>query len=227
MCGRYVLSTWTDVIELLGLDPEDGAWFEPRYNIAPTQRAPVLLQRDAAAPLLAEQLRWGLIPPWAKERAFGARCINARGESAHEKPSFRDAFVRRRCVVPASGFYEWRREGKARLPYFVHRSDGLPLLFGGLWSTWTDPNSGESLESFAIVTRASSGALAELHDRGPLCLEPDLARAWARPGALDRGGARAVVAEAPTPDLKLRPVATTVNNVRNQGPELVVASADH
>ncbi|QDU66025.1 SOS response-associated peptidase [Engelhardtia mirabilis] len=233
MCGRYVLSTWVDVLDLLGLDSADASWFEPRFNIAPTQSAPVFLQRDSAAPLLDERLRWGLIPHWAKERSFGARCINARGETAHEKPSFREAFARRRCIVPATGFYEWQREGRERLPYFVHRSDGEPMLFAGLWSSWSERTtdtmfeSESVLETFTIVTRAAEGPLTRIHDRAPLILDPILARQWATLGHLDTAAAREVVAEAPTPELSLRPVAKAVNNVRHQGAELVIECVGH
>lgn len=230
MCGRYVLSSWTDVLELLGLALDDESWGGARYNIAPTQSVPVLLQRAPTAPLNPESLRWGLIPHWAKDVRFGARCINARGETAHEKPSFRDAVARRRCVVPASGFFEWRREGKARLPFYVHRTDGQPMLFAGLWSSWTDKATGAIVESFAIVTRASDGELAELHDRSPHYLEPDEARTWAGPdpaGARPGTVARELLGRAVSPPVTLRPVATTVNNVRNQGPGLVDERPDH
>ena len=230
MCGRYVLSDWMAVLELLGLALDDSTFAGPSFNVAPTQVMPVLLQRAATAPMAAEPLRWGLIPHWAKDRGFGARCINARSETAHEKPSFRDAFVRRRCVVPATGFYEWRREGKARLPFFIHRPDGLPMLFAGLWSSWTDRATGEIVESFAILTRPSDGALAQLHDRSPHTLDPERARAWV---AVDskaersRAAAHEILAGAPSPEVALRPVSTVVNNVRNRGAELVAECPGH
>lgn len=227
MCGRYVLSSWSDVIDQLGLTLEEPDWFEARYNVAPTQIEPVLMRRAPEAPLDAAPMQWGLVPHWADDLKFGARCINARSETAHTKPSFRDAFTRRRCVVPVTGFYEWRRVGKERRPYFVHDERGLPLLFAGLWSTWRDAAAERNVETFTVLTREAEGALTEIHDRMPVCLEPQDAHHWTDPAGSERAVLAGWLAERPPGRLALRPVATTVNRVGNEGSHLLEERPDH
>ena len=230
MCGRYVLSTWSDVVDLLGLELARPEWFVERFNVAPTQVEPVLLRRAEDTPLDAAPMRWGLVPHWAKDLKFGARCINARSETAHEKPSFREAFAKRRCLIPLTGFYEWRREGKTRLPFFVHDERGLPLLLAGLWARWRDRSGGEDaphVESFSLLTRPAEGAIAEIHDRMPVGLEPDDARVWADPRPRETAELSDWLRSRPAAPLVLRPVSRAVNRVGTEGQELLEERPDH
>ena len=129
-------------------------------------------------------MRWGLIPAWAKEPSIGNKMINARAESVAEKPAFRAAFRSRRCIVPASGFYEWQRQGRGpKQPYLIRRKDGEPIGFAGLWEGWRDPASGEAVESCTIITCAPNELVAELHDRMPVILDPADYDRWLDPGA--------------------------------------------
>src|SRR3954470_19145755 len=154
MCGRYTLSSPVEVIaDLFEITfpsaPLESALPElpalrPRYNLAPTQEAPVALVREPGAPRTLALLRWGLIPYWAKEASIGNRMINARAESVAEKPAYRHSFKKKRCLIPTDGFYEWKKEGKSKQPYLIHRQDGKPFAFAGLWSTWVDREHGSS-----------------------------------------------------------------------------------
>lgn len=158
---------------------------EPRFNVAPTQMVPIVANRSTRAVELA---RWGLVPPWAEDPSIGNRLINARGESLPGKRAFRDAFARRRCLVPADGFYEWRRAGKKKQPYFIHQEARRPFALAGLWERWRAPD-GVWLISFTIVTCAANDLLAPLHDRMPVIVAPEdferwLARDPAPPAAL-------------------------------------------
>lgn len=222
-----MLSTWSDVVDLLGLELTQPEWFVERFNVAPTQVEPIVHQLEPDTPLDVDPMRWGLVPHWADDLKLGARCINARSETAHTKPSFRDAFVKRRCVVPVTGFYEWRREGKARLPFFVHDVRGVPLLFAGLWASWHDREQDTRVRTFSVLTRAAEGALAEIHDRMPICLEPDAARAWVDPARRERDALSDWLAAQPAGQLALRPVSRAVNRVGTEGAELLEARPDH
>jgi putative SOS response-associated peptidase YedK len=161
-------------------------------------------------------LRWGLVPFWAKDPSIGNRMINARAETLAEKPAYRHAFEKRRCLILADGFYEWRTEARGKTPYYISRDGGEPFAFAGLWESWTDRSSGESLQTAVIVTTAASAFLAELHDRMPVVLQPDTAGDWlaGEPGALD-------TAIANPPRFQAWPVDRKVNDARSEGPELV------
>ena len=165
MCGRFALQSIPKQVldEFIIIPPP----VLPRYNIAPTQKAPVVLVGHDGQPVM-DELRWGLIPSWAKDVSAGVRAINARAETIAEKPTFRDAFRKRRCLVPASGFYEWRRDGKTKTPYyFTSRKD--PIVFAGLWEQWTD--GAETIHSFTIITTEANGLMAPIHDRMPVILQ--------------------------------------------------------
>jgi putative SOS response-associated peptidase YedK len=159
MCGRYSLTTAPEAMRTL-FAFENLPNLAPRYNIAPTQLAPVVRTRNGARELIL--MRWGLVPSWAKEVAIGARMINARADTIAEKPAFRDAFRERRCLVPADGFYEWRAENGRKQPFRVGLKGGRPFAFAGLWERWTAPEAarglvkGEAIETFTIVTRRIS-----------------------------------------------------------------------
>ena len=199
---------------------EDSRPVKARYNIAPTQ--------DIAAIRLNEQqdreftmLRWGLVPFWAKDPAIGNRMINARSETVAEKPSFRNAYRQRRCLILADGFYEWRKEGDSKTPYYISQADGAPFAFAGLWEDWHSKDSDDSLQTTAIITTAASKFMSGLHHRMPVVLRPHNADDWLshNPDALER-----IVGDAP--DFRAWPVDRTVNNARNESPGLIDAAGE-
>ncbi len=181
----------------------------------------------AAHAAMAVSMRRGLIPFWAKDMKIAYSTINARVESASAKPAFRDAWKRRRCLVPASGYYEWRvlAERKTKQPYFVHAANAPVLMFAGLWDRWQDAEA-EVIQSYSIVTMAAAGAIADIHDRMPLILPPPLLRDWIYGSADD---AASIALAAPVPELAFHGVSKAVGNVRNQGGGLIepLAARNH
>ena len=173
MCGRMTMRTNpSDLAEIFDAelgDTEAAALDElgARYNVAPTQPIPVVVQRDDGRRI--ELQRWGLVPSWSKSvNSAGARYINARAETIATSSAFRASFLRRRCIIPADGFYEWRREGKRKQPFLIHTPADAPLAFAGLWAPWRDPADGQWLISAAVVTTAANATVAELHNRMPV-----------------------------------------------------------
>jgi len=219
MCGRFSRdTTWEQVHAFSrGLDlivpPEDP---EPSYNIAPTQSSWVLAAAEPAG-AIARQMRWGLLPSWARDMKIGASMINARLETVATKPAFRSAWKSRRCLVPASGYYEWRVEDGVKQPYWIHDSAGPVLMFAGLWENWKTPE-GNWLQSFAIITRAAEGPMLQLHDRAPLMLDGVVLGDWLH-GSTD--AATAIALSAPLPALAWHPVSRAVGNPRSNGPQLI------
>ncbi len=218
MCGRFAFySPHEAVARLFGVAaaPE----IEPRWNIAPTQF--VAAVREPGGPREVAMLYWGLVPSWAKEKAIGARMINARSETLAEKPSFRSAYRRRRCLVLADGYYEWQRSGTVKQPYFISFRSGEPFGMAGLWERWRDPVTGDPLESCCIVTTQPASGVAHVHDRMPVIVPADAYDEWLDPdnGATERLQRLLV----PCEDLGLRAVAVSrrVNDARNQGPALI------
>lgn len=219
MCGRFAFySPHEAVVRLFGV--ADAVQVEARYNIAPTQFvAAVRAGRDGVRVL--GMLYWGLVPSWSKEKSIGARMINARGETLREKPSFRNAYKRRRCLVLADGYYEWQRRGGVKQPYFITFEDGRPFGMAGLWESWRDPAGGESLESCCIVTAAPAPEVAHVHDRMPVIVPLVAHDEWLDPAndaveRLDR-----LIAPWSGGGLRAQPVSRRVNDARNQGRELV------
>ncbi len=239
MCGRFVaVSSPALLAERFDVDEVAVTDDEPHYNVAPRAIVAVVRERTAEGPhRVLSPVRWGLVPSWAKDPSIGDRQINARAESLTSKPAFRRAFERRRCIVPADGFYEWEKievPGSKRVrkqPYFVHRRDGEPMAFAGLWEVWKVPEGTERpdgtdadgwLRTCTIVTTRANDLLAPLHDRMPVMLPEPTWDVW-----LDRD-VRAVVDElqsflVPAPDdwLDVYPVSTLVSRADNDGPELV------
>jgi putative SOS response-associated peptidase YedK len=219
MCGRYLLVTPSETLRRAFRFVEQPN-LPPAWNIAPTQLRPVLRQRrEPKGERTLQLLRWGLIPPWAESAAIGARMINARAETLDQKPAFRTAFRRRRCLVPADGFYEWTSgPDGARKPWLIRRRDRGLIAFAGLWDRWQDP-AGIPVDSFAIVTCQASGAIAHLHHRMPVMVEADDHASW-----LDPDGEPAALAALLRPAegelLEACPVSTRVNDVRNDDAEL-------
>jgi putative SOS response-associated peptidase YedK len=167
MCGRYVITSPPGAVRVLFGYPEQPN-FPPRYNVAPTQRIPLVRLADGKRAFALA--RWGLLPGWVKDPKTFSLLVNARGESVLDKPAFRNAMRRRRCLIPADGFYEWRA-GAPKRPYFVRAKSGGPIAFAGLWETWTGPN-GEEVDTAAIVTTRANRVLAAVHDRMPVIVPP-------------------------------------------------------
>jgi putative SOS response-associated peptidase YedK len=216
MCGRF---TQADIEKLdRALYKLFDAWsFEPRYNIAPTQHAAVI--REGKRGRTIEPLRWGLIPSWANDPKIAMRTINARAESVADKPAFKDSFRRRRCVIPASGFYEWKKLGSKKQPYFIHPPSGH-FAFAGLWDQWFSHTEGP-LETFTIITTDANEALADLHDRMPVILGPGDIDSWLDTENQNTQELQSVLRPPPSALTDSYPVSTFVNNVANEGPTCV------
>ena len=223
MCGR--ISQEPSARELARLFqaellPDDKPELGARYNVAPTQ--PVLAVVEDEGKRRIVQHRWGLIPSWAKDPAmFGARTINARAETVAVKPSYRDSFRRRRSLVPANAFYEWRRKDGSRQPYAIVRRDGKPLAIAGLWSTWRDPGSDRELLTCAVITTEANEVVGELHDRMPVILPEDAWDLWLDPRRQDAAELEKLLRPCPSELIRAYPVSRAVGNTRNDGPELL------
>jgi putative SOS response-associated peptidase YedK len=218
MCGRYVLTVPGDLLATaFGL--EEVPELTPRYNVAPSQVVPIVRGAEDGRRELAHA-RWGLVPHWAKEAAIGNRLINARADGLADKPSFRDSFKRRRCLIPADGFYEWQKVGAKKQPWLLRLAGGKPFAFAGLWSIWTDPESRESLETCAIVTTEPNELAAAVHDRMPVIL-PEPARETWLDARSDREGLLALLVPFPAAAMEAFPVSTRVNNPVNDDPGCV------
>lgn len=217
MCGRFTLTLSPELLaEIIG--NIELPRIEPRYNIAPTQQVAVIRQAPGGTRRL-DYLRWGLIPPWAKEISVGSHMINARCETVHEKPAFRHAFRSRRCLVPASGFYEWRTEGGRKQPLYIHMKDGGPMIFAGLWESWLSPEA-EIVESCTILTTSSNSIVQPLHDRMPVILGRGDCNIWLSPAAT-RDQLTKLFQPFPPALLAMYPVGSGVNGPRNDSPELI------
>jgi putative SOS response-associated peptidase YedK len=218
MCGRYRLSRRKEALaEHFGADVEDLAW-EPRYNIAPTQPVPVIRRNGRGTSLRASLMRWGLIPSWAKDPTIGARTINARSETAASKPSFREPLEKRRCLVPADGFYEWQRRGKGKQPYCFEVGDGGIFAFAGLWDRWRG-QAGQAVESCTILTTMPNELLADVHRRMPVILAPAHYGPWLDPSMQDVAVAVGLLGPFDSKLMRRYPVSARVNLVANDDPE--------
>ncbi len=217
MCGRYAIITDPKAIrEMFGYAELPN--FPPRYNVAPTQAVPVV--RMAEGRRAFALLRWGLIPGWVKDPRTFSLVINARGESVLDKPAFRNAMKRRRCLLPADGFYEWKREGEGKRPYFVRLKSRQPLAFAGLWETWAGPN-GEEMETVAIVTTTASRSIAHIHERMPAIIAPEAFDFWLDGARVDGETASALIAPARDALIEAYEVSPAVNRVANDSPALI------
>jgi putative SOS response-associated peptidase YedK len=219
MCGRYAFFSPAEAVKrIFALDevPE----LSPRYNIAPTQSVPVVRAASGGVRSLA-MLHWGLVPRWAKERAIGNRMINARAETLAEKPAYRDAFRRRRCLVLADGWYEWQAAPGGKQPWFIRMRDGNPFGFAGLWERWQDPATGEPLESCTVVTTDASESIRSIHDRMPAILPGPAWEPWLDPAFADTGKLSEALGPFDRNALQAWPVSRLVNAPRNEGPKLI------
>ena len=217
MCGRYTLTSAPEAIRALFRYAEQPN-FPPRFNVAPTQ--PIGIVRLSEGKRQFALVRWGLLPSWVKDPKDFSLLINARGESVLDKPAFRNAMKRRRCLIPADGFYEWQAGGERKRPFYVRAKAGGPLAFAGLWETWTGPN-GEELETAAIVTTRANRTLAPIHDRMPVILAPEAFDLWLNSADVDATTAAALIAPAPDNLLEAFEISTDVNRVANDNPKLI------
>lgn len=222
MCGRFTLAipegeiySWFD----LALPPEN---LRPRYNISPTQTIAAIRAKPEGWVL--DALRWGLIPHWAKDLKTLPNLINARGETVHAKPAFRSALKKRRCLIPADGFYEWHREGKSKIPHYFHMKGGEPFAIAGLWETWTDAE-GKSLESCTLVTTSANALLEPIHDRMPVILLKQDYALWLDPAVTEPEKVMPLVRPLDADLMTSHVVSRRVNNARFDEPECRAAAA--
>jgi putative SOS response-associated peptidase YedK len=223
MCGRYAIYgpvSRKNRETLRFLDRE--LTFGPVYNAAPTLELPVYRVSPRRGPEL-KLLRWGLVPFWAKNAGIGAKMINARADTVAEKPAFREAFGRRHCVVPMSGFYEWRKAGAGKTPYYVHLLNAELFGVAGLHEFWPGKDGAAPIESFTIITTDANELMRPLHDRMPAILHEADYEAWLKPQDRTRAELASLLAPYPAEEMRAYPVSPLVNSARNEGPELIEA----
>ena len=221
MCGRYSYFGPLDIlkknfsIEAMDWEPT------PSYNVAPTQYVPAILSENGQTHL--KHLHWGLIPSWAKDPAFGSRRINAREESLSEKPSFKNAFKKRRCFVVANGYYEWTGEKGAKQPYYITTQTSHPFGFAGLWEIWKDLENETLTQSCTIITTSASPHLKHIHNRMPIILAPEYYKKWLDSDIQDHASLFDILQKGRGQELIFHPVSKAVNSAKNNGPELIQA----
>jgi putative SOS response-associated peptidase YedK len=225
MCGRYVsVSSPTILADRFGVEEVRITEHEPSYNVAPRAEMPVVAMSRGTRVL--DNVRWGLVPSWAKDLSIGDRQINARAEAVATKPAFKRAFLKRRAIVPADGFYEWQKiEGKKRKqPWFIRRRDGEPLAFAGLWEIWHDPQMGDDaprIRTFTIITTDPNEIVKPLHDRMPVVLPESEWDRWLDPEFDDVDALQHLLVPAPATEFEAWPVGPLVNKADNDSPELL------
>jgi putative SOS response-associated peptidase YedK len=226
MCGRFTLtingSALTALFDAQWESSEAAAEFTPRYNIAPEQRVPVILGEGRPLKRRLRYLKWGLVPRWAKDESGGGRLINARAETLDEKPSFRDSFVKRRCLIPADGFYEW---DAAKTPHRAVLPGGQPHCYAGLWDEWRGPG-GDGLFSFAIVTREASPSIRHVHHRMPAIVPADQYDAWLDEKNLDLSGLKRMLLYGKSEPLRAYAVSKHVNSAREDDVTCITAASE-
>lgn len=216
MCGRFIQCTSGEQLALRFQTPTTPA-ITPRYNVAPGQSIwAVRMAEDGRREWAA--LHWGLVPAWAAEPRTAYRTINARAETVAEKPTYRQAFRRRRCLIPADGFYEWQKRGKRSQPYCIAPADGKPIAFAGLWERWA--RDGQVLESCTILVTSANELMASIHERMPVILDQTDEERWLDPAQTDPNQLQPLLTPYPAERLRLWPVSLTVNSPRNEGPAL-------
>ena len=216
MCGRYRLSRSKQFLaEHFGTEPDDD-WV-PRYNIAPTQSVPVIRQRLQEPKRLGSNMRWGMIPFWAKDANIGVKMINARAETVATKPSFRDALKKRRCLIPSDGFYEWVRNGKAKTPFCFALADDSVFAFAGLWDSWRSTD-GQTVETCTIITTTPNALCADVHDRMPVILPADAHDLWLDPGFQETNDICDLLKPFDPALMRRFELSSRVNSVKNDDP---------
>ena len=224
MCGRYTLSNpqgsfseTPDIDARFLAEFVETGWLKPRFNIAPTQDVPVITNEGRRR---IEKMRWGLVPFWAKDVKIGSRMINARGETVAEKPAFRSSFKSKRCLIPATGFYEWRREGKSKTPMLIRLRGGGYFSMAGLYDRWKDPD-GNWLSSCTIITTGPNELMSPIHDRMPVILPEEAEAAWINLEVDSADELKPFIRPFPAASMEAFEVSGAVNSARNEGPELV------
>jgi putative SOS response-associated peptidase YedK len=217
MCGRYTLKTPASELQQEFSLPEPLTTEPARYNIAPSQPVPIVL--DGNPPRL-ERVRWGLIPFWAKDEKVGYKMINARSETLTQKPAYREAVQKRRCLVPADGFFEWRAGPQGRIPMYIRRRGGLPFAFAGLYDTWR-PKDRAPIRSCTIVTTAANPLVAPVHDRMPVILTRSQYARWLGPGELSEAELEQLLKPHPAEEMEAFEVSTLVNSPKNDLPACI------
>lgn len=219
MCGRFTLfDTAASLAE--AFEVAEVPSLSPRYNIAPSQAVAAVRIPPSGGAREVVLLRWGLIPSWAKDPSLGDRMINARAETAAGKPAFRSAIRRRRCLVPASGFYEWKRTNGRKQPYYIRRPDGKPFALAGLWESWEGPGAA-AVESCAILTTSANELLLPIHDRMPVIVSPADYDLWLSLGIRDPAELARLFRPCPPEEMTAFPVGTAVNNPKTDSPQLI------
>ena len=231
MCGRFaIFSRPEDYLDQLDLHERVSPCSAVEYfNAYPTQNLPVVF-RDVKNSLRCDLLHWGLIPSWARDDAMKFKTSNARSETAADKPSYRYAYRHQRCLVPVDGWYEWLRSGKTKQPYFHHRPDGRVIWLGGLWERWHNPVSDEPVLSFTVLTQDATGKSATIHNRMPVCIDPQKAELWLNKELQDREEIASLMAYQPESDYEIYPVTKEMNTPKFQGRECVTPleeASDH
>jgi putative SOS response-associated peptidase YedK len=213
MCGRVTIQTPALAIAReFALTGIRTALERPRYNLAPTQLMPVVINDGER---MLDAYRWGLIPSWAKEAAIGNKLINARGETVAEKPSFRSALKRRRCLALVDGWFEWKQSTKPKTPYLFRRKDGRPMAFAGLWEEWTAPDTGELIRTCTLITTGPNPLMAPIHDRMPVILSPEAQELWLRPEPQEASVLQPLLVPNENEPLEAWEVARVVNSPMN------------
>ena len=217
MCGRYVCSFSIEgLIEQFELDAATS--FLPHYNIAPSAVVPIVRQSPQGR-RVADLLRWGLIPNWSKDPSIGARLNNARAESLTEKPSFRNAYRQRRCLIPANGFYEWQEKpGEKKQPWYIRLKGDMPMAMGGLWESWIDP-AGEIVRTFCVVTTNANEVMQPIHERMPVIIPKENWATWLDPKRYD---VEAMLAPCDASAMEAWPVSRRVSRAIEEGEELIL-----
>jgi putative SOS response-associated peptidase YedK len=218
MCGRYTITiTEDELIARYMIEEPTNRYHQPRFNVAPTQNVPVILNEDGMLKL--DAFRWGLVPFWAKDLKIGYSMINARADTVAEKPAFKNAFKQRRCLIPVDGFYEWKKIGADKQPYRIVLKDERIFSMAGLWETWNSPE-GEKIYSCTIITTDPNELMVDIHDRMPMILSRQDEQKW-----LDKEQSvedlKSMLQPFPVEEMKAYPVSKAVGNVKNQGPELI------
>lgn len=221
MCGRFVQCSPFEILQQnfdIGSTPTE---VTPNYNVAPTQEILAIVKHGSENK--PEHLHWGLVPFWAKDISIGSRMINARAETVAAKPGFRDAFKKRRCLIPADGFYEWKGEKGHKQPYYITTLSDGPLAFAGLWETWTDKEKGEGFiyKSCTIITTPASGSISSIHHRMPAILDPKFHEKWLNAQIQNPKELEVILRDGLICDLKYHPVSKLVNAVKNNDPNCI------
>lgn len=226
MCGRFTLRASKKTLAEWFRAPEPAAELLPRFNIAPSQPVAVVRPIPGQKERELVSLRWGLIPPWAENAAIGNRFINARAESAADKPAFRSAFRQRRCLVLADGFFEWKKVEGKKQPYFIRMTNEAPFAFAGLWDQWNDPEK-NTIESCTIITTDANELVRPLHDRMPVILDPKGYDRWLDPQVEDPQSLKTLLQPFPTAEMTAYPVNPLVNSARVDDPKCIEPVSPH